>query len=102
VADILLGCDFSSAPTSRKPIVIALGSHHKGRVQLAKLEYIDSLDAFEAWLQQPANWIGAFDFPFSLPRELVEHLGWPLEWPALITHYASMSRAMYLQAPAHR
>jgi hypothetical protein len=93
VAATLLGCDFSSSPTRRKPIVIALGSSDKARVQLTKLECIESLDAFEAWLRQPASWVGAFDFPFSLPRELVEHLGWPLEWPALMAHYAGMSRA---------
>ena len=89
----LAGCDFSSAPSRRKPIVIALGSCHKGRVLLSALVQIESLDAFEAWLRQAHNWVGAFDFPFSLPRELVEHLGWPTLWPALMTHYASMSRA---------
>ena len=41
---------------------------------------------------QPASWLGAFDFPFSLPRELVLQLGWPDTWPALMAHYASLSR----------
>ena len=88
----LVGCDFSSAPTVKKPIVLALGSSKDGRVQLSKLQQIDSLAGFDAWLMQPANWTGAFDFPFSLPRELVLHLGWPDIWPALIVHYASLSR----------
>lgn len=90
---LLVGCDFSSAPTRRKPIVLASGTSASGRVQLAKLERLESLDAFEAWLRQAAGWVGAFDFPFSLPRELVAHLGWPLAWPALMAHYAAMSRA---------
>lgn len=90
---LLLGCDFSSAPTRRKPIVLALGSSGGGRVQLSKLQQIDSLDGFEAWLQQPAGWIGAFDFPFGLPRELVLQLGWPDGWLALMAHYAGLSRA---------
>ncbi len=90
---VLLGCDFSSAPTRRKPIVLALGSCKGGRVQLATLERLDSLDAFEAWLRRPAAWLGAFDFPFGLPRELVEQLGWPTVWPELIAHYAGLSRA---------
>lgn len=88
----LVGCDFSSAPTVKKPIVLALGSSKDGRVQLSKLQQIDSLAGFDAWLMQPANWTGAFDFPFSLPRELVLHLGWPDTWPALIVLYASLSR----------
>ncbi len=89
---LLVGCDFSSAPTRKKPIVLALGASKYGRVQLSKLERFDSLDGFEAWLRQPASWLGAFDFPFGLPRELVEHLGWPSAWPALMAHYASLSR----------
>jgi Protein of unknown function (DUF429) len=90
---LLLGCDFSSAPTRRKPIVMAIGSSRAGRVQLARLERIESLDGFDTWLRQPASWLGVFDLPFSLPRELVEHLGWPTEWPALMAHYAGLSRA---------
>ena len=89
----LVGCDFSSAPGRQKPIVLAFGSCLKGRVQLTKIELIESLDAFESWLNKANRWIGAFDFPFGLPRELVEQLGWPTVWPALMTHYASLSRA---------
>jgi hypothetical protein len=37
--------------------------------------------------------VGGFDFPFSLPRELVEHLGWPVQWAPLMAHYAGLSRA---------
>lgn len=59
---------------------------------LLKTEQISSLDGFGSWLQQPQSWLGVFDLPFGLPRELVEHLGWPLGWPALIAHYASLSR----------
>ena len=89
----LVGCDFSSAPSRQKPIVLALGSCIKGRVQLSKIELIESLDTFESWLNKSSSWIGAFDLPFGLPRELVEQLGWPTAWPALMAHYASLSRA---------
>ena len=89
---LLLGCDFSSAPTRRKPVVLALGQEQGGRVTLSGLELLDSLDAFGDWLAQPRDWVGGFDFPFGLPRELVEHLGWPLQWRACIDHYASLTR----------
>jgi hypothetical protein len=88
----LIGCDFSSSPSRRKPIVMASGSGANGRVLLAGLERIESLDAFESWAHQDRAWIAAFDLPFGLPRELVEHLAWPMLWPDLIRHYASMSR----------
>ncbi|MES2509569.1 MAG: DUF429 domain-containing protein [Pseudomonadota bacterium] len=90
---LLVGCDFSSAPTRRKPIVLALGSCAGGRVQLSEMVYLDSLRGFEEWLEQPQGWLGAFDFPFGLPRELVLALKWPLGWPELIRHYAAMERA---------
>jgi len=95
---LLIGCDFSSAPTRRKPIVLACGGSANGRVQLAKLERFESLDAFEAWLRQTDGWVGAFDFPFGLPRELVAHLSWPIAWSALMAHYAALSRADIRQA----
>ena len=88
----LLGCDFSSRPTRQKNIVLALGAKQDKRVQLSKLERFDSLQGFADRLQQTADWLGAFDFPFGLPRELVQHLGWPLTWQACIQHYASLSR----------
>jgi hypothetical protein len=89
---VLLGCDFSSAPSRKKPIVIALGSLSSGRVVLSKLVHIDSLEAFAAWLQQPSPWLGGFDLPFGLPRELVETLGWPTDWLACMAYYQRLSR----------
>lgn len=88
-----MGCDFSSSPSRKKPIVLALGHQSGGRVQLTKLEKLVSLDDFALWLQQPAPWVGAFDLPFGLPRELVDELGWPKQWDACIRHYAALSRA---------
>ena len=89
----LLGCDFSSAPSRQKPIVIALGAQSNGRVVLSKLVKVDSLQDFAEWLaQQPGPWLGAFDLPFGLPRELVETLGWPTDWLACMAHYSALSR----------
>lgn len=59
---------------------------------MSKLEHVTSLDAFGQWLAQPRSWLGVFDLPFGLPRELVEHLQWPSTWPELIRHYAALSR----------
>ncbi|MBD9393357.1 DUF429 domain-containing protein [Acidovorax sp. ACV01] len=90
---LLLGCDFSSSPTRRKPIVLALGQRRGARVQLAALERFDTLAAFGRWLSQPGDWVGGFDLPFGLPRELVQALGWPTDWLACMQHYRSLSRA---------
>lgn len=89
---MLLGCDFSSTPTRRKPILLALGEEAGGRVQLARIERFESLAAFGDWLREPREWIGGFDFPFGLPRALVEHLGWPTAWRECMRHYAGLTR----------
>lgn len=89
----LIGCDFSSAPNTKKTIVLATGSLRNGCVQLSKIEHFESLTAFLAWLKQPRSWVGAFDLPFGLPRELVQTLDWPTEWLACMAHYATLSRA---------
>ncbi|MBA2673679.1 DUF429 domain-containing protein [Ramlibacter sp.] len=89
----LVGCDFSSAPTRRKPIVLAFGTLVGARVVLQRLERLPTLQAFGDWLAAPGDWIGGFDFPFGLPRELVENLGWPLQWRDCMRHYAGLTRA---------
>ena len=71
---------------------MATGAQQGGRVTLARLERFESLPAFGAWLAQPQAWVGGFDFPFGLPRELVAHLGWPQQWAACMDHYAALSR----------
>ncbi|WP_295953460.1 DUF429 domain-containing protein [Rhodoferax sp.] len=88
-----LGCDFSSSPNARKNIVLAWGRVAEGRVVLQRLERLSSLAAFAAVLVESRPWVGGFDLPFGLPRELVESLGWPLEWAACIRHFAGLERA---------
>lgn len=90
---LLLGVDFSSAPTRRKPITVALGRRRGQVLLLERLQALDSLPAFGEFLQRPGPWLGGFDFPFGLPRELVHTLNWPQQWPALIAHYAALTRA---------
>ena len=88
----LAGVDFTSRPTKRKPITVALGLIERGAVRLRGIEEHTSFDSFAAWLQTPGPWLGVFDLPFGLPRELVTALGWPLQWRPLMQHYATLSR----------
>ena len=88
----VIGCDFSSSPSKKKSIVFSIGSSNNKRIVLSKIEQIDSLDGFSAWLKANKNWVGAFDLPFGLPRDLVETLNWPTNWQACMAHYASLSR----------
>jgi len=89
----LVGCDFSSSPTRRKSIVLAWGMCDQGRVVLDRLQRLDSLSAFSRFLTDSGPWLGAFDLPFGLPRELVQALGWPTDWESCMLHFAGLSRA---------
>lgn len=89
----LVGCDFSCAPSKRKPIVLAWGEFADNTLCLTCLDRLESLGAFSDWLYAPAAWLGGFDLPFGLPRPLVEQLGWPTQWEACIRQYSARSRA---------
>jgi len=90
---VFAGIDFTSRPTARKPITVAIGHLQHGAVRLDRIDTHTSFDAFAAWLRTPGPRLGVFDLPFGLPRELVLALGWPTEWLLLMRHYAALSRA---------
>ncbi|HTD04944.1 DUF429 domain-containing protein [Undibacterium sp.] len=90
---ILHGVDFTSAPSRRKGITTASGEMQQGVLVLKSLQSLHDFGDFEAWLRRPGPWIAGFDLPFSLPRELIEHLGWPTQWAGLINHLRETPRA---------
>ena len=74
-APLLLGVDFTCAPSRRKPITVARGRLSRGVLRVDGLQTLTSLADFEQLLQQPGSWLGAFDFPFGLPRAFVQAQG---------------------------
>jgi len=86
------GVDFTCAPRRAKAITVAAGVFKNGIVRIEEIESLPTFQAFEAFLARPGPWIGGFDFPFSLPLELVRDLGWPKPWPQLVAHCAAMTR----------
>jgi hypothetical protein len=89
----LHGIDFTSAPSRRKAITIASGHLEDGCYSVESLTSLHDYGAFNTWLRRPGPWLGAFDFPFSFPRELIEHMGWPNTWAPMIEHVAGLSRS---------
>ena len=71
---VLWGVDFTSAPSRRKPITMARGRRQGSVLRFDRLDVCTDFRAFEAALGEPGPWLGAFDFPFGLPRAFVEHL----------------------------
>jgi hypothetical protein len=89
----IVGIDFTSAPRPAKPITIAHGRSDGDALHIECITAHPDWASYEHWLAQPGPWVGAFDFPFGLSRELVEHLGWPQTWAGLVEHCATLPRA---------
>jgi hypothetical protein len=91
----IYGVDFTCAPRRAKPITVAAGVLQGKCLRISGIEKLFSFGEFEAFLARPGPWIGGFDFPFSLPAELVRDLGWPARWSALVAHCAAMDRPAF-------
>jgi hypothetical protein len=100
---LLLGCDFTSRPRKDKPITVAIARFIKGSLRhaLEKIELLSihrflTFEEFEYFISSdqtlPGSWVGGFDLPFGLPRELVQTLNWPLDWQECMRLYASLQR----------
>ncbi len=72
---MLWGVDFTSAPTRRKPVTVARGERQGAVLRLQRVDALAGLAEFEALLAEAGPWLGAFDFPFGLPREFVVSQG---------------------------
>lgn len=88
----VLGVDFTSAPGPRKAITVARCVLEGDSLRLSAMDELRDFDAFEALLREPGPWIGGFDFPFGLPREMIRDLEWPREWTRLVAFCAALSR----------
>jgi len=85
---IIYGVDFTSAPSSRKPITAAEATLKGGELRVARVAALASWAEFERFLKRPGPWVAGFDFPFSQPRRLIRALRWPSTWTG-VTRLAS-------------
>jgi hypothetical protein len=91
----IYGVDFTCAPRRAKPITVASALLKKASLHLEAIERMETFAEFEEFLKRPGPWVGGFDFPFSLPLELVRDLGWPAEWPQLVAHCTTFDRPAF-------
>jgi len=94
----VLGVDFTSAPSRRKPIVVARGELAASTLTIVQIEPLIDFDAFNALLAEPGPWVGAFDLAFGLPRELVITVNWPDQWIELAPHVAALGKDAFKNA----
>lgn len=95
----ILGIDFTSAPSRRKPIC-CLSARLERRTGDAVLvaegiERWPDFAGFEAALARPGPWIAALDFPFGQARRFLANIGWPMDWSGYTAHVGRMERAAF-------
>lgn len=111
----LLGIDFSSSPSKKKPIAVAVGQWQGAVLAVDDLLSLTTLAEFETLLKEgpqafgkferaagpleQLGFVAAIDMPFGLSRKLVEGLKWPgagrtdfKAWENLINYYSALSR----------
>ena len=93
---IVLGCDFTSAPSPAKPITVARCRLDGTTLRLERIERFVDFTGFEALLVEPGPWVGGFDFPFGQAREFLSNAGWPMAWEDYVEHVSSWSRAQFI------
>lgn len=93
---MVIGVDFTSAPSRRKPLTVAVGRWQAAAARpiyrLDEIRELTSLAEFERLLAEPERWVGGFDLPFGQPRSLIEHEGWPTEWQDFVRFYCAQPR----------
>jgi len=97
----VLGIDFTSTPSRRKPLVVAHCQLTGAALRLTRLEPLYTFAEFEHLLQRPGPWIAAMDFPFGQARRFVEGVGWPAAWADYVATTARLDRPGFRQLLEH-
>lgn len=88
----IFGLDFTSTPTTRKPITCVACELHERQLHVLSYHALTNFTAFEAWLGSDGPWIAALDFPFGQPRILIQRLDWPTTWTGYVSLIATLGK----------
>ena len=86
----VLGIDFTSAPSRKKPITTATCAFQDGIFQIGAFAYLPDFKDFERILDSEGPWVAGLDFPFGQSRTLITNLGWPTTWEGYVGKVADM------------
>lgn len=91
----VLGIDFTSRPSERKPITVATGEFTNGLLRIQSVRGLRNFSQFESEIGTLGPWIAGIDCPFGQPRRLIRALEWPDSWKQYVEHVGSMGREQY-------
>jgi len=93
----ILGIDFTSAPSRRKPITCVRAKFERNVLKLDDLVHWYNFGDFEAALDAPGPWAAGIDFPFGQSRRFVENIGWPQTWEGYVQRVSTLDRNAFRQ-----
>lgn len=94
----ILGIDFTSKPSRRKPITCISGTLDGETLRTHPVENWTDFETFERALATPGPWVAGIDFPFGQSRRFVENIGWPLSWAEYVRHAGELGRTGFCEA----
>lgn len=93
----ILGIDFTSRPSRRKPITCIRCTLEEGLLRSHALDEWSSFAPFEDALSRPGLWIAGIDFPFGQARRFIETIGWPPHWAEYVAYARDLGRDGYCE-----
>lgn len=93
----ILGIDFTSSPSRRKPITALHCTFENGTMVAGNLENWCDFPTFEKALECPGPWIAGVDFPIGQSRRFIETIGWPTTWPDYVRHAERLGQAGFCE-----
>lgn len=84
------GLDFTSAPSTRKPITCAAAMLADGLLRVEEVTVLTDFGAFERFLAEAGPWGAVLDFPFVQPLRLLAGLAWPLAWSDYVARFGAL------------
>ena len=94
----ILGVDFTSRPTRRKPITVADCTLRGDVLEVRTVMKLGSFDEFERLLDSDGPWVAAIDMPFAQPGTLIDALGWPRSWRDCVSHVEKLDKTAFESA----
>ncbi|MEN7341304.1 MAG: DUF429 domain-containing protein [Pseudomonadota bacterium] len=93
----IIGVDFSSTPSKRKPIIAAYCTFDNKTLTLREFQRWVRLDDFESALVAPGPWVLGIDTPLGQARKFANHYPDIGSWPDLVQHLCGGDRARFRQ-----
>jgi hypothetical protein len=93
----IYGLDFTSAPTSKKPITVAKCEFKANTLILRELIDLPDFKQFESFLTQGGPWLAAMDFPLSMPQSWLKAMDWPTSWAESVAWIQQFSLEQFCQ-----